>query len=611
MPGIAGIVSHSSYLDNKSAVERMIAAMVHEPFYRSGSVAVERLGAHAGWVAHEGSFSDCMPVWNETRDICLLFSGEHFPDGDTLPTLKRKGHVIGQDNATALVHLYEESPQDFLSKLNGYFVGAIFDIRKNTVTIFNDRYGLGRLYVHESKTGFYFASEAKSILKVRPELREISPQGLGEFFACGSVLQNRSLFPGVSVLPPGSVWTIAGDGTVRKEKYFDRNEWESQDPISPEDYYDRLKALLPQILPRYFRDLTPGRAAMSLTGGLDGRIVMAWAKPAPGTLPCYSHRGIFNQCADARIARKVATICGQSHRDVTVGEEFLKQFPKLAAHTVYVTDGCMDVGGAAGLYANRVARNEIATMRMTGNYGGEILRGTVMLGPAKLRNRYFAPELASHIDQGLQTLANERKNVPRLSYIAFKQTPWHHYARFAMENSQVAVRSPYLDNDLVKLAYLAPSDLDANFKIAERLIADGNPALASFPTDRGPLGRRGPVGKLAEKWQELTFKADYAFDYGMPNSLVRFDNAFKFLHLERLFLGRHKYNHFRYFYRTSLAPYVREILLDRRTLGRSLFNPKAVESIVIGHTTGQANYTVEIHALLTAELMQRQLIENN
>ena len=60
-----------------------------------------------------------------------------------------------------------------------------------------------RLYYHESEDAFYFAAEAKAILAVRPELRALDFRGVGEFISCGAVLENRSLFPGIGVLPPG------------------------------------------------------------------------------------------------------------------------------------------------------------------------------------------------------------------------------------------------------------------------------------------------------------------------------------------------------------------------------------------------------------------------
>lgn len=586
----------------------MVRQMVHEPFYSSGTTAEESLGVWAGWTAHEGSFADCLPVRNETGDILLLFAGENHADQSDLDQLRVRGHEFDPDNATYLVHLYEEKGADFFNHLNGLFSGLLIDRRAKQVVLFNDRYGLGRIYFHESPDGLYFASEAKAILKVLPQLRQLDIRSLGEFFACGCVLQDRTLFQGVSLLPGGSAWICRPGASIRKESYFDKREWEQLPPLPEGEYYDRLKSTLSGVLPRYFRDAR--KLAVSLTGGLDSRIIMAWSRPAAGELPCYSHRGVFRECADSRIARRVATICQQSHRVVNVDGNFLNEFPTLAPRTVYLTDGTMDVSGATSLYVNRVARNEIAPIRMTGNYGGEVLRRVVMLGPAKLRNPFFAGDFVPHIQKGRATLAAERQSRTA-SFIAFKQVPWHHYSRFALESSILPIRSPYLDNDLVKLAYQAPDDLAANQRLAARLIAEGNPKLAEFPTDRGPLGRSGMLGRLAERYQEFTFKADYAFDYGMPHWLANVDRVLAPMHLERLFLGRHKYYHFRYSYRHQLAPFVKEVLLDPRARTRSFVDGNRVERMVQDHTAGRGNYTSEIHLALTAELIQRQLIEGN
>ena len=82
---------------------------------------------------------------------------------------------------------------------------------------------MNRIYYHESKEAFYFAAEAKAILAVRPELRKADAKGMGEFVACGCVLENRTLFEGIQVLPPGSAWVFR-HGALRKEKCLLRGE---------------------------------------------------------------------------------------------------------------------------------------------------------------------------------------------------------------------------------------------------------------------------------------------------------------------------------------------------------------------------------------------------
>jgi asparagine synthase (glutamine-hydrolysing) len=104
---------------------------------------------------------------------------------------------------------------------------------------------------------------------------------------------------------------------------------------------------------------------------------------------------------------------------------------------------------------------------------------------------------------------------------------------------------------------------------------------------------------------EFTFKAEYAYDYGMPQWVAQVDHLFSPLHLERLFLGRHKFLHYRVWYRDALAGYVREILLDPLTLSRPYLERKTLETIVNGHLRGDRNYTTAIHKMLSLELLHR------
>ena len=52
-----------------------------------------------------------------------------------------------------------------------------------------------------------------------------------------------------------------------------------------------------------------------------------------------------------------------------------------------------DASGAAELYVNRMAR-QIAPVRLTGNYGSEILRRHVAFGPGALSSQIFSPDFA-------------------------------------------------------------------------------------------------------------------------------------------------------------------------------------------------------------------------
>lgn len=606
MPGTVGLVTRMPRSWAEPQLLRMVEALRHDSAYVTGTWIDESLGVYVGWAVHKNGFADGMPLRNERGDVVLVFSGEEFSDPGTGHRLKEQGHSFEMEGPSYLVHLYEESP-DFPAGLNGRFHGFLADRTRGTATLFNDRFGMQRIYCHEAKDAFYFAAEAKAILAVRQELRTADPRGLGEFIACGCVLENRTIFEGIDALPPASAWTFRNGSIERKSSYFQPREWEEQATLEPEEYYQELRSVFSRNLSRYFGGRQ--RIAMSLTGGLDTRMIMAWQKPSPGSLPCYSFGGMFRDCHDILIARQVARACGQSHEVIPVGDEFLSHFSHYAERTVYLTDGCTDVSHTPDLYANEHAA-QIAPVRMTGNYGGEVLRRVRAFKPVEPTAGLFRPEFLSHIHAASQTYGTFLEGHP-LSFAVFRQAPWHHYGLFALEQTQLSVRSPYLDNDFVRMVFRAPQSALTNNNISLQLIADGNPALRRIRTDRGFAGDRGPLlSEVHRQLLEFTFKAEYAYDYGMPQAVARVDHLLAPLHLERLFLGRHKFYHFRVWYRDALSNYIQEVLLDPRTLSRPYLQGSKLEAMVQSHVKGNRNYTTAIHKVLTLELVHRLLLDS-
>jgi asparagine synthase (glutamine-hydrolysing) len=217
--------------------------------------------------------------------------------------------------------------------------------------------------------------------------------------------------------------------------------------------------------------------------------------------------------------------------------------------------------------------------------------------------------LLPHLAAARQTYSRIVDTHP-VAFAAFRQAPWHHYGLLALEQTQLAMRSPYLDNDVVRTLFRAPAAVARNNDLRIRLIGEGDMALRKIRTDMGFAGQgeRFP-GSILRHYQNFTFKADYVYNHGMPQWMAQIDHVLAPLHLERLFLGWHKYYHFRVWYRDTLAGYLREILLDSRTLSRSYWQKNNLEAMLQHHIKGDRNYTNEIHKVLSLELTHRLFLD--
>lgn len=602
MPGIAGLISQKPSDECEHLVQRMIGSMRYESFYTSGSYAVPELGIFAGWVAIKGSFADCQPVLNEQQDVALILSGECFSEPELRGQLRRTGHQFHGNNATWLVHHYEEKEQQFFADLNGLFSGLLIDKRQGRAFLFNDRYGMERVYYYESKEGFFFASEAKALLHILPELRAFDEEGVLQYLTFGCTLEWKTLFRQVSLLPGGSLWSF--HGTARQKKhYFAPAMWGSYPPLAADAFETRFQETFTRILPQYFEsDLAIG---ISLTGGLDTRMIMACLPEGVGRLPCYTFGREQGEILDTQIAARVASACRLPHHVLRLGRDFFTDFPAIADRTVYLTDGCLGVCGAHEIYLNGQAHT-LAPVRMTGNFGSEILRGMSTFKPIGLSAELFTPEARHHlavVQAGLPTI----KQHP-VSFAAFQEVPWNLFGSVAACRSQMVFRTPYLDNELVALALQAPAESRTSAALALRLVRENRRTLASIPTDRGQRGDRpGLAGTLQHVLYRATFKLDYLYNEGMPHGIGYFDAVVSRLHASLSLIGVHKYLHYRSWFRQTLALYVRERLHEARVSQKTWWNAVFLQHMAQRHASGQKNYLREINAVLTLEAIDRLL----
>ena len=191
-----------------------------------------------------------------------------------------------------------------------------------------------------------------------------------------------------------------------------------------------------------------------MTGGLDTRVILATCPPAPGALPSYTFGSKFRDTYDVRIGRNVAKLCQQPHQIIELGDEFLSRFATYAERTVSITEGTVDLFRAADLYASEKVR-AITPAKIVGTYGSEIVRHAVMFKPVAPPDGLFVSDFLPYVQAAGGTYAALRQQHP-VTFAAFRQSPWYHHGILALEQSQLTVRSPFMDNEFVRTVYRAP-----------------------------------------------------------------------------------------------------------------------------------------------------------
>ena len=401
-------------------------------------------------------------------------------------------------------------------------------------------------------------------------------------------------------MPGASCWRFGPEGLESKSRYFTFGQWEAQEPLSQKQYEAEFGETFQRVLRRYTEDASS--VGISLTGGLDTRMVMASLPESATPHPCYTFVGESGLTLDARIAANVAAVRGLKHQSLRIHSDFLRDFGTHLDQTVSVTDGCAGATAAHEIYFNAQGR-QLSPVRLTGNFGGEVFRSVSTFKPLRLE-----PRLMNHSLTCAVTAAAEESpgaGAHPVTFAAFREIPWSLFGLLAAGRSQVTFRTPYLDNELVALAYRAPAAQRLSPLPALRLIEKTCPALARIPTDRGELLRGSKVRNAFRRtFGEATFKLDYLHKEGLPRGLGALDPLLNLLAPFGI-LGLHKFLPYRRWFQHELAPTIMERIATDRVRTAPWWASGVPEALARAHFSGRGNYVRELNAVLSLEAIDR------
>lgn len=605
MPGLAGLITSRPAQEAEELASRMVVAMGTDEglevvrFQYPGASVFGGITRLAG-TGQTCEFSRESADWAGDR---VLLYGELFPNSNGLEHGAGYGSILD-----AILSSRDSSIETrrFLQSLNGLFSGVIVDDREGRVDVFVDRFGFERLYVHDAGDAYFFASEVKAILAVAPETREFDDEGVAQFLATGCTFGGVTLFRGIQILPGAAhIRFRRGERQFSKTYFSPGDEWEPQDPLSEGEFLDRLDARLKVAIPAYSD--WDGPLGISLTAGLDSRMLLACVDGDPSRFVSFTYSGETIDSLDATIASKVAAVLGIEHHILRVEEDFFDNFARHAEETVKATDGYFGVTGAHERYMSSKAR-QLAPVRLTGNYGSEILRGVSTFKVGKWVEGLIDGDFRSHVAKVQGQFASLPSHP--VTFAAFAEVPFNLWGNYAAGRSRIGFRTPYLDNELVKLAYRGPRNRDAAVRVATEIVRRNRPELAAILSDRGYFGY---CSRLASRsryaYERLTFKLDYIYNEGFPTSLTRFEAAYRLALRAGRLLGRHKHLHYRDWFRRRLGGFVWETVNDPNVSDLPYWEKGTGVRLAEAHLAGKANHVAQLDAVMTLGLVNKLLIK--
>ncbi len=501
-----------------------------------------------------------------------------------------------------LLALHDQFGAAGVDRLEGQFAYALDD--GDDLWLVRDRMGILPLFYYQDDQCFAFASELKALLPALPRQPSIDTRSLDSYLARRAVAAPYTLIEGVRKVLPGHTLRVSRDGRVDQRPYWSLPDGEPR-AIGDEQAVHRVAAALREAVDRSLVADVPVGALLS--GGLDSSLIVAMAAQQI-TEPIHTFAAGFGdpRFDELAVAREVSRRFATSHHEVVVDAAgFSEQWRRLTWHRDAPISEPADV---AVFELASVARQSVKVV-LTGEGADEIFGGYPKYQFARWANSadwipagvrqpglerlaqampasaqrarialralsapteserlalWFAPFLAAERHELLgpidgrplgDTMSTRSDPIARM--LAYDCQAWladnllERGDRMAMA-AGIEIRPPYLDRELVELAFSLPS----NFKV------------------------RG----LTRKWVLKQVAQSY-----LPSSIVNRPKVGFRVPLDHWF-------------RNQLCGMARDHLLDPGSFVGTNMNTDAVRALLESHESGRRDESIRIWTLLSLEV---------
>jgi asparagine synthase (glutamine-hydrolysing) len=534
------------------------------------------------------------PMANEDGSLLLVYNGELYNFTELVPLLEARGHRFhSKTDSEVILHAFEEWGPECLKRFNGMFAFAIWDQRDRRLFIARDRFGIKPLYYTFHEGRFLFASEVKSLLRAGVP-RTVSPEALAEYFTFQNILSDLTLFEGVRLLPAGHSLAVSESG-MQTSRYWDLS-FEPDESVGEDEWAERIRGTFEEVVTRQLISDVP--VGGYLSGGMDSASIAAVAsRNVPrlmtftGGFDLSSVDGlelVFDERADAEV---VASHFRTQHYEMVMhAGDMAWALPELVWH---LED--LRVGMSYPNYYIAGLASKFVKVALGGAGGDELFAGypwryELVAGlddPRAFDTAYYEywsrlvpdADKPDFFTEAVWAKARDRSTFdlyrgvlepaaglnPLEKALYFEAKTFLHGLLVVEDKVSMAhsleVRVPFLDNALVALAERIPARLKhgrgGGKELLRRAMA---PLLPAAVLDKRKQGFSPPD----QSW-----------------------------------------------YRGPTMDYIRELLLDPRSLERGYFQPAYVKRVLEEHLEGRVNHRLLIWSLLSFEWWNRLFMDDD
>ena len=290
MCGLAGVFNLNDKPVTTQLLKKMGEIIAHRGPDGEGLFIDENVGlVHKRLAILDTSEKGAQPMPSRDGRYVLVFNGCIYNYLELRQKLRAVGHSFHSSSDTeVIVEGISAFGISFFEELNGMFAIACWDKQEKKLYLSRDRFGIKPLYYWFNGETLVFASEIKAILQHPSYKMDVDLGSLNEYFTFQNLFTFRTLFKGVTMLPPANTVVMERTSTgVKHRSWWDYDFSKPDNGLSFEEAKIETERLMEQAVARQMVSDVP--VGSYLSGGMDSGTITSIASkyvPRMSTFTC-------------------------------------------------------------------------------------------------------------------------------------------------------------------------------------------------------------------------------------------------------------------------------------------------------------------------------------
>lgn len=326
------------------------------------------------------------PMPNEDGTVWIIYNGEIYNYLELRQELLTRIHRFHSNTDTeTIIHAYEEWGMDCLSRFNGMWAFALWDVYNKRLFLARDRFGIKPLYYCFDGKTFAFSSEIKALVGMFPALRRPDYAQLHRFLKYNLIDDNGlTCFKDIKEIRPAH-YVLLEEKKLKQVQYWEICRDETYSTPVGSSNEERFREILSDAVRLRLRsDVDLG---VCLSGGIDSSTIFSLIKQFdPLKIKIFSVVYSDPEFDESRyINLLIRSYPTEANFVGPTPQEFLDNFETFS----YIMDQPTRGPGAfSQWFVMKLAQGKVKVL-LDGQGGDEILGGYLYFLPFYLRERLF------------------------------------------------------------------------------------------------------------------------------------------------------------------------------------------------------------------------------